>query len=83
MSAVQRKLVSSTATVFSHPVRVRGVQLTAGTSVTLYGATSATGDPVVVAISAGTVQELPGCGVEVPALHAVSAGSGAAIVYYD
>lgn len=82
MSVLHRK-VSATGQVFSHNVRVRGVQLTAGTSVAFHPGTDNTADPVVVAIGSGVVQELPGCGVEAEGLYAEVAGAGVAILYYD
>lgn len=76
--------VDETATVFpvTSTVRVAGIQLISGTSVTLYEGASAAGDPLVIANTVGLMVELPGC-VEVKGLHAVSDSNGAATIFYS
>lgn len=81
--AVLSTHVDATGEVFAHPVRVRGVQLVSGTSVAFTADDDGSSDPVVVASVIGAIQEIPGCGVDVPLLYATSTGSGKAILYYD
>lgn len=84
MRPSHRVYVDATGAVFDvgTTARIRGVQLVSGTSVTFYEGGDATGDPVVVAVSAGTVQDIPG-GIDCDGVWAVVAGSGIAILYYE
>lgn len=85
MSGISRAIpVTATGTVFAHDARLVGVNLTAGTSATVYRGTAATAaNKLAHVTSVGTVQLLPRVLAE-GGLHVVLAGTTPeAIVFYE